>query len=77
VTSKRRFEHAYAVVRVDLFQGDDVEWNNRVTVKSIEWTREAAEREAERLNRVNNGKQCVYFAQTTRVAPRKLTEDSA
>jgi hypothetical protein len=38
--SKRstKFQQAFAVVRADLFQGDDVKLENKVTVKEVVWS---------------------------------------
>ncbi len=63
-------DHAYAIVRVDLFQDDDVPWTTRVTVKKVLWDQKVAEEEVRRLNDVNSTKGCVYFWQTTRVEKR-------
>jgi hypothetical protein len=61
------FLPAYAVVRIDLFAADATEKSAQVTVKRIMWDRLDAETEAARLNHVNAGKDCLYFAQYTRV----------
>jgi hypothetical protein len=58
---------AYAIVRIDLFQSDEAEWRNKVTVKEIVWSQEVAEAETRRLNELNEDKGCLYFWQTTRV----------
>jgi hypothetical protein len=65
---QRAGRHAYAVVRVDIFQDETVAWSNRITVKSIEWTEQMAEQEVRRLNGLNAEKQCLYFWQVTRLA---------
>jgi hypothetical protein len=61
-------QSAFAVVRVDTFQPSDVPLENRVTVKSIVFSREGANREVARLSRLNGAKGCVYFVAPTRIA---------
>jgi hypothetical protein len=62
-----RYDHAYAIVRVDTFQGPDVAWENKITVKSIVSNAAAARAEVERLNQLNKDKGCIYFWQITRL----------
>ena len=69
-----RYKKAYAVYRVDYF--DDLDGSGampesianthdfgkyRVTVKEVVMSIEEAEKEVERLNRVNANKRCRYF----------------
>ena len=58
---------AYAIVRVDEFQGEDVATENRVTVKKVVWDEATARVEVERLNQINGDRDCRYFWQATRV----------
>jgi hypothetical protein len=61
---------AFAVVRVDLEavrQG--VEWSLAINVKEVLGTKEAAEAEVERLNKLNGEKGDLYMCQYTRVEP--------
>lgn len=65
-------QKVYAIVRVDLFQTDDVPWDVRVRVKNIQRSAESAEEEVRRLNQINADKDCVYFWQETRLLPGDL-----
>ena len=69
-----RPEDGYAVLRFDFY--DDLSAASiredpgvHVTVKEILPTLEEAQREVERLTALNEGKDCVYFFQFTRVFP--------
>jgi hypothetical protein len=63
----RDADQAFAIVRIDPFISDET---SRTTVKMVVWTEEEAEREVERLNAVNAGKDCLYYWQPTRVKRR-------
>ncbi|KNY25482.1 hypothetical protein [Pseudobacteroides cellulosolvens] len=56
--------HVYAIIRIDKFIDD---YKNAVTVKEVVLSLEDAEKEVERLNRINSDKDCLYFWQTTRL----------
>jgi hypothetical protein len=75
--TNHRFDHAYAVVRVDTFAGPEVAWENKVTIKEILWSDEDARREVERLNQINAGKGCCYFWQVTRLEKLANKKDLA
>jgi hypothetical protein len=60
-------DDAYAVVRVEL--DSDLDWSDRITVKEVVSSEELAQREVQRLNQLNAGKGCLYFATHTRVFP--------
>jgi hypothetical protein len=62
-----RFDHAYAIVRVDTDAADDVPFNVKITVKKIVADADVAEAEVKRLNELNPGKGCTYFYQVTRL----------
>jgi len=62
-----KYGHVFAIVRVDTFFRPDVEPQTAITVKTVAWTREAAEAEVARLNRLNGDKGTVYFWQVTRL----------
>ncbi len=69
-----QFDHAFAIVRVDTFQGLDVALDAlpaRITVKKIVWNGETAQAEVERLNSLNRDKHCIYFSQVTRIERRQ------
>jgi len=72
---------AFAVVRVDLEAvRRGVEWSLAINVKEVLTTKEAAEAEVERLNKLNGEKGDLYLCQYTRVEPglagAELTEHS-
>ena len=63
----RKKQQVFAILRVDEFLGDmDIPIENKVTVKQIVSSRAVAEREVERLSRVNADKQCRYLWKPTR-----------
>ena len=55
------------MLRVDQFHDPRTPIEVKVTVKEVVSTREIAEREVERLTRLQAGKRCRYFWQTTRL----------
>src|SRR5690349_7405917 len=61
-------ESVFAVVRVEL-PLSETNATDRITVKEIVSTRELAEREVERLSRLNSTKGCLYLATPTRLFP--------
>jgi hypothetical protein len=63
----RRVEHVYAIVRVDEFLGSDIPIERRITVKKVMRDADEAEREVERLNRLQRDAGVRYFAQITRL----------
>jgi hypothetical protein len=56
--------HVYAIIRYDKYI---IDYKNAITVKEIVTSHEDAEKEVERLNRINSDKNCIYFWQTTRL----------
>ena len=72
--SHRPRDDAYAVVRVDLDPA--LSWPDRITVKEVVSSEELAEREAQRINELNAGRGCLYFATHTRVFPPGLSSGS-
>ena len=65
-----KYQHVYAIVRVDDYGGYDIELRNRIAVKKVVWTQDVAEREVERLNQLNGPKGALYFWQVTRLEQR-------
>ena len=60
-----RFDHVYAIVRVDAFlSGLDIPPDHCITVKKIVLDAEVAEAEVKRLNELKAGKNCHYFFST-------------
>jgi hypothetical protein len=77
-----RAEHLFAVVRFDIPDGQSLHRmvecpDQYITVKEILPTEEEADREVERLNAVNAGRNCVYWSTITRFyrAGRALDAD--
>jgi len=70
----RQKNQVFAVLRVDEFQGADAPIETKVTVKQVVSSQEIAEREVERLTRLNGEKGCRYFWQATRFV--ELPEES-
>jgi hypothetical protein len=62
-----KYDHAFAIVRVDGNIDNREEPSNLIVVKKVVWSEEAAESEVARLNRLNADKGCVYFWTITRV----------
>jgi hypothetical protein len=60
-----RYEHVYAVIRLD---PDMLEPENRFTVVKVLRSEDDARREASRLNQLNESKGCTYTVQVTRLA---------
>ncbi len=63
----KKFDHVFAIVRVDTFHELDVPFEKTVTVKKVVWTEKIAEQEVERLNKLNASVGAVYFWQLTRL----------
>jgi hypothetical protein len=66
-TANSRSDQVYAIVRIDDFLGNDTPIEHRITVKKVMPDAENAEREAERLNRLQKDKGVRYFSQITRM----------
>jgi hypothetical protein len=65
--SATRSERAYAIVRVDDFLGVDAPIEHRIAIKKVMGDADAAEREVERLNRLQKAPGVRYFSQITRI----------
>ncbi len=65
----RAYDHAFAIVRVDMFHEPTVvtDFGSVITVKVVVDTEECAQAEVERLNALNGDKGAVYFWQVTRI----------
>jgi hypothetical protein len=71
----RQKQQVFAILRLDDFHTADVPIENKITVKQIVSSREIAEREVERLTRLNADKSCRYWWQATRFV--ELPEESS
>jgi hypothetical protein len=60
---------AYAIIRIDECHGPDLQKKYGITVLKIVWSMEIAVEEVRRLNDVNEGTDCSYSWQYTRVDP--------
>jgi hypothetical protein len=63
-----KFEHGYAIVRIDHPINRDVP-ENSVSVLKVYKSEEEAGKEVSRLQSVNKGKACNYFVCTTHMMP--------
>ena len=70
----RTKRQVFAVLRVDEFLGPDAPIESRVAVNQVVESQEFAEREVERLTRLNGHKGCRYFWQATRWVERPEAE---
>ena len=62
-----KYDHVYAVVRVDDGDQSGALDQNRVTVTKVFRSKERASADVERLRAVNSNKRCHYFCQITRL----------
>ena len=63
-----KFQHVYAVLRIDLPVSCDAP-ENSVSVVKVLSSKMPAEQEVDRLNKVNSEKHCRYVLQVTRLVP--------
>jgi hypothetical protein len=65
------YEQAFAIVGLDTSEGVDIgSVLEAIAVEKVVWTRERAESEVLRLNRLKEGESVVYFWTLTRVEQR-------
>jgi hypothetical protein len=62
-----KFEHVYAIVRIDTDMLSSQSLDNAFTIVKALRKREDADKEIDRLNSVNAGKSCSYFVQLCRL----------
>jgi hypothetical protein len=68
-----QYDHVYAIIRLDKGPWRDaLPDKDMISVKKVVRSREVAEQEVDRLNRLNSDKGCVYYWQITRLE-RKYT----
>jgi hypothetical protein len=60
-------QHAYAIVRYDLYLEEVAPIDRRITVKKVVADPDYADKEVERLNALNKGKGSYYFRTITRL----------
>ena len=64
-----KYDQVYTIIRLDKSADTDLLPNqNLITVKKVVRSEEVAQREVERLNRVNADKACEYYYQISRLA---------
>ncbi|MBY0325266.1 MAG: hypothetical protein K2Q30_00010 [Gemmataceae bacterium] len=63
-----KYDHIYAIIRLDrdVISGGIID-RNQVMVKKVVLSKEKAEQEVDRLNRLNSDKGCEYYYQITRL----------
>jgi hypothetical protein len=66
-----RYDHAWAVIRLDGVKTGGELNQYHVTVMRVYWTREKAMREVARLNELNAAKDCFYYSTSTRIERRQ------
>lgn len=69
-----KYDHVYAIIRVDNLCLPNAVAEEAVTIKKIVWSKEEAESEVKRLNKLNNDKDSVYFWQVTRLERLPVTQ---
>jgi hypothetical protein len=57
----------YAIVRIDTPANAETPLSQMVVVTKVVWEQETAEREVDRLNRLNQSKGALYFWMVTRL----------
>jgi hypothetical protein len=62
-----RFEHLYAIIRVDAFHGPETPEEQKISVKKVVRDVAEAEQEVDRLNRLQKASGVRYFWQLTRL----------
>ena len=63
-----KYDHVYAIIRLDRDAvTGGIPDRNLVMVKKVVRSKEVAEQEVERLNRLNTDKGCEYYYQITRL----------
>lgn len=67
----RKYDHAFAILRVDTLHGVDADCRHRIKVKQVVWSQAAATTVVQRLNEANADKGCMYFWQVTRVERKR------
>ena len=73
----QKFDHAYAILRIDPLQSADTPPDVAVTVKRIVWSEQDAAAEVARLNALRPGTAARYFWQITRVERRPAAESGS
>ncbi len=71
-----RYDHAFAIVRIDTFLGLDPSARDAISVKKVVRSAEAAEREVARLNSLNQDRGATYFWTITRLERSEYGEQS-
>jgi hypothetical protein len=63
-----KYDHIYAIIRLDrdVISGGIID-RNQVMVKKVVLSKEKAEQEVDRLNRLKSDKGCEYYYQITRL----------
>lgn len=69
-TGLSEHEHVYAIIRIDSFHEPQVSLEDKIRIKMLVWTQEAAENEVKRLNELNAARGAFYFWRRARLARR-------
>jgi hypothetical protein len=70
---KRTSDHVYAIIRYDAFQGAETPIENKIAIKAIFWDADSAQKEIDRLNKLQAGKNVYYFLQIARLERRAIS----
>ena len=74
-----KYDHIYAIIRLDrdVISGGIID-RNQVMVKKVVLSKEKAEQEVDRFNRLNTDKGCEYYYQITRLErePKEQGEET-
>lgn len=67
-----KYEHVFVVIRFETEPAhSDQAIEQRITATCAFWSKEEAEAEVDRLNRINQDKGCVYFWEVARLSCRQ------
>lgn len=70
----RKYDHVFAIVRIDTPASAETPLWQMVVVTKVVWEQETAEREVERLNRLNGSKGAFYLWMITRLEHSEMSE---
>ena len=69
----RKYDHVFAIVRCDTYRAV-AEPQTAIVITKVVWDEEVAQAEVDRLNELNQEKNCVYFWQITRLERQPKSE---
>ena len=72
--SSHGHEHVFVILRFDSFYGEHIDIEDKITIKMVVWEQDIAEREVDRLNRLNSSKEVIYFWKRSRLQTREARD---